>query len=168
MRNRITIVLMLASLAAAGAMYAGTSDAATGARPLTFTMSSVTVHGKELPIKIYSSGAITAEGTWHETTHNDVDRVRIVFPKGTLYVVARENLSWRPNFAACMGKARGGTTWKITGGTGAYRGASGGGTYTDGGTLLGARSADGTCLGQNATPPYVLVTADFVGHLQTS
>ena len=129
------------------------------------TIASVTINGKELPIHVYSSGAITAAGAWTEKTVGGLDHVTIDFPKGKLFVSAGENLRWQADVKACLGKARGGTTWKVTGGSGAYRGATGGGTYTDGGTLLGARAADGTCLGRKAAPPYVLVTGDFVGTL---
>lgn len=170
MLHRITIVLAVVGLALTAA-FVGLADAATHTTtglPIAFTMDSVTTGGRELPIKIYASGAITAVGTWHEKTVHGVDHVAIAFPKGEIFVTAREALSWRPDIAACIAKARGGTTWAVTGGTRAYRGARGGGTYTDAGTMLGARDAAGACLGPNTPPPYVVVTADFVGKLTTA
>ena len=160
-----TACAALAAVAVTGATGPGLgASPAQAPRNQVFSIISLTVHGKERPIPVVGSGAITAAGVFTEKAiARDLDRITLRFPKGTLVLRARENLSWKPDLGACLATARGGTTWKVIGGTGAYAGATGGGTYTDHGTLLGARGADGACLGKAAPPPYVIVTADFVG-----
>jgi hypothetical protein len=69
---------------------------------------------------------------------------------------------WRPSFRACAAGAHGGGTFKITGGTGAYRHAKGAGHFADSGVQLGARTPNGACL-VNAPPRLIYVIAALTG-----
>jgi hypothetical protein len=55
-----------------------------------------------------------------------------------------------PDVARCRAIAHGRGTFRITGGTRAYRGARGRGSYRRRSVITGARGPGGACLGQSA------------------
>ena len=54
-------------------------------------------------------------------------------------------------------------TFKITGGSGAFRGATGEGTFSRQSTLIGDRLPSGACPGKNTPPKAVYTTSTFIG-----
>lgn len=151
---------------AAATAPASQAAAASGPPNQVFSTISLTAHGTERPMTVVGSGAITAEGrTSERSLGHDLLRLTLRFPTGTLVLRTRENLTWKPDFAACLATGRGGASWRVVGGTGAYAGATGSGRYVNHGTLLGSRDSGGACLGTTAPPVYVIVTADFTGRV---
>ena len=165
--QRARLLATLVTLAVATSLAAVSSAAAADQPNLAFFIDSVTAGGKERPISVYASGAIDGEGAFSERSlGGDIHRVTLRFPRGTVTLTLRETLTWEPDLVGCVARAGGHSTWKITGGTGAYRGATGSGTYRDYGVLLGRRDPRGRCLGEKAMPTYVHVGAEFVGTLR--
>ena len=81
----------------------------------------------------------------------------------THWIVATDTFSAvHPDYKACKGNLVGRGVFTITGGTGAYAGVSGKGTYTRKGVLIGARDASGACLPKHK-PKASYVTVKFTG-----
>lgn len=129
---------VIACLAAGTAAFLGFSSAAwaaTGSETLTFFG-----RGDE-PVTIVASGPITGVGQSIET---GPDTETDVFAQGTVNVVhpvASETDTFDP--VACLVRATFSGTYTVTGGTGAFAGATGQGTFT--GEFVGVlrRTADG-------------------------
>lgn len=75
---------------------------------------------------------------------------RFVFPDGEIAVHNLGQLSIQFNPVRCVGTLTFSGTWDVTGGTGAYVGADGGGTFSGRGTFVNRRAPDGTCTQENA------------------
>jgi hypothetical protein len=154
---------MRISIAILAALILTGSAAAHGTHAQRFTLYTANTHGSDLPVAVRATGTIDAVGTETQTDTampgGQVNRVTLHFPKGTIRLVAPERFAWKPDYPSCSAIATGGGTFTITGGTGAYRNATGKGTFTSHGVALGAHSKDGACLAK-AQPAanYVVVT----------
>jgi len=151
------IAPMLAVTLDSGSLLAAAASARTQLGPQRITMTFVTLSGKEKPVHVVASGPISGTGTETQTEKNtaagQTNYVTLHFPNGTVHLKAPEKFAWLPNLKTCSATAKGGGTFTITGGTGAFKRATGSGTFTDRGTLLGARSASGQCLGPKSHEP---------------
>jgi len=168
---RITRTRIAAAVLAAVAASAGLGTAAASASadakllPQRFTLYTANVRGTDAPVAVQANGPISGVGTVTQIARSasggrEVNLVTLRFATGTVRLVAPERSGWKIDARSCAAKAFGAGTFRITGGTGAYRGARGSGSFTNHGVALGARSADGACLADKAPPVvnYVVVT----------
>jgi hypothetical protein len=159
------------ALAIAAPIILGTAAVSSAAKakplPQRFTLFSANVRGKDVPMAVEAAGQINGIGTETQTDKDtpggQTNHATLHFAGGTLRLVAPEQFDWKANLRTCSATASGGGTFTIEGGTGAYRGATGKGTFTAHGVLIGARSKSGTCLGENAPPAANYVTVTAVG-----
>jgi hypothetical protein len=162
--HRRAATLALAAAALVFATAAAGAGAAAKPQAQRFTLYTANLRGKDVPVVVEAAGPISGIGTEtqseKDTSAGQVNYVKLHFAGGTIRLVAPERFAWKPNLRTCSATAAGGGTWKLTGGTGAYSGVVGRGTFTSHGVLLGARSANGACLGEKAPPTanYVSVT----------
>jgi len=87
----------------------------------------------DLNYKVVASGPVSGVGemTIVEETSDDSHQdftAELVFPNGSITIRVTGPSTINVNPAACAGSLRGTLQWTITGGTGAYEGASGSGT----------------------------------------
>jgi hypothetical protein len=148
------IKLSAAVLAAAavatvgGTAAAGASDAARA--PQRFTVYSANIANKDAPLLVQATGRIAGIGTATAKEDRAGDRVPLTFklPRGKLFVTAHDKFAWKPDLTTCTATGRATGRYKITGGTRAYRGATGHGTFVEKGAAIGVRGAHGRCLQQ--------------------
>lgn len=164
-RRAAALVVALATASGLGTSLAGAS--ASNPRAQNFTLFSANVRGKDAPMAVKAAGPIAGIGTESQNdtdTHGgQVNYVTLHFAKGTLRLIAPERFGWKPDLPSCTATANGNGAFTIKGGTGAYRGATGKGTFTARGVLIGARSPNGTCLGEKAPPTVNYVTVTLTG-----
>jgi hypothetical protein len=145
-----TLVLVGALLGLlAGAVHA----APASARAQTFTASFLTIAGVDKPTFVVAHGPIegvaTATQTEKQKNGAQINYVVLHFERGSVRMTAVEpRFGFAPDAATCTGRAHGGGTWTITGGTGAYAGLTGNGTFSTGGTAIAQRSVTGACRGE--------------------
>jgi hypothetical protein len=147
------VVLSLLSLSYAATEAAGAKELAsakpTGATPLPqrLTIYSANVADKEAPALGEATGPISGIGlvTFRDAPGNAVP-FTLVLPKGTVSFSARGDFRWKPDFATCTATRDIRGTYTITGGTGAYRSATGKGTFSEHGAGIGVRNSNGKCL----------------------
>lgn len=164
-RVAVVFIVALAVLAAANVLGAAATIGASGSKllPQRFTLFTASVRGKDVPVVVQAAGPISGLGTETQTEKNtsngQVNYAMLRFANGTVRFVAPETFAWKPDFRTCSATASGGGTFRITGGTGAYRGATGKGTFTSHGVMIGARDSHGNCLSKaQPTVNYVTVT----------
>jgi hypothetical protein len=151
------------AVAAALAASAMPSAAAPAQR---FTLTARTVAGHDSPTHVRAAGPIRGAGTVaiRSSANNRVDHMTMRLAGGKVFLVAVEKaFVVRPDLMHCRAFARGHGTFRVTGGTRAYRGARGHGTYRRRSVIVGARGADGSCLGQSAPPAATRTTVRMVG-----
>ena len=141
----------LAGVAALTASAALACPAGAASPAETWVMNSATVHGADKPIRIVASGPVSGAGLltqeFEETENGDVVHAVWHFAKGTVSADAYEDFALAFDPVACRGVATSSGTWVITGGTGAYAGATGHGTFGGTGTIIGQRDQAGACQG---------------------
>jgi hypothetical protein len=97
--------------------------------------------------RVVASGVIDAVGTDRFLPSPDGDPnsySRYVFRDGTLSITTTpDTFDLTQNPTSCIGRFTASGTWTISGGTGAYRGATGGGGLTAEGVVVAARTAQG-------------------------
>jgi hypothetical protein len=132
----------------AGASPAAGSAAVSGAEHFQL----ITLSPTATTLSVTSWGVDTMAGTDHEGSSNtNTATDKLVYPKGTFKVTHTGPFSMKMNSKSCFitGTSKG--TIKISGGTGAYKGISGKGTYSL--TVIGIapKTKSGAC-NQNANP----------------
>lgn len=115
-------------------------------------LHSLTLGGKEQPVHVVARGPISGIGTLahdRETRSGRAHEVTLRLGRGTVGLslrLTREGEGWRRvNRRTCAAKRFGRGTFTITGGTGAYEGAAGKGTFTQGGIAIAQRTRTGRC-----------------------
>jgi hypothetical protein len=150
----VSVILALAGVA--GALAAAGSARGAAQR---FVLYSASIGNKDAPMLVRATGPIAAIGS--ATSEDDVvgDTVPLTFsfPKGTLSLKAHVTLNWKPDLATCTATRHGTGTYRITGGTGSYRGMAARGTYVEDGWGIGVRDKQGRCL-QRFKLNYVVAT----------
>jgi len=136
------------------AVPAGASPAA--ARPASVSGAQhfqlVTTSATTTTPPVIGWGVVTAAGVDHEGSSNtNTATDKFVFPKGTFKVTHTGPFTIKANSKTCfiMGTSKG--TFKISGGTGAYKGISGKGTFSLTVVGIAPRTKTGAC-NQNANP----------------
>jgi hypothetical protein len=103
-------------------------------------------------VQFVSEGPGPEPGTFVTTTEH-------VFPDGSVFVTVTSTGEMRFNEHACIAFNTGRGTWVITGGTGAYTGATGQGTFASRNILSGERTPDGC----PAEPDHLISNVRLVG-----
>jgi hypothetical protein len=153
MQPRITRLVAVAGAVCAAAAAATVASANPAASAQRFTLTTNTVHGKDSPVRVIASGPIGGVGTVRlkSSRDNRVDHMTLQLPNGTVVLVATEkSFAVHPDPRKCIATSIGRGTFTIDGGTNAFRGARGHGTYQRRGVLIGARNRKGACLGRKA------------------
>jgi len=157
--HRLVLAAALATLSLGVAVWG--EDGAAGQAPSSQVIKvySLTLRGEEQPVHVAARGPISGIGTVasdRETRSGRVHQVTLRFDRGTVGLTLRltpEGEGWRSvNRRSCTAKRFGRGTFTITGGTGAYEGATGEGKFTEGGIVIAQRTTSGECLGER-TPP---------------
>ena len=99
---------------------------------------------------VVASGAVSAVGTDQYAPSQpgdpaNVDHDTFVFPHGTLSSMVTKQVDQMTSLNACTVALKMAGTFQINGGTGAYQGAHGGGTFTQQGIGFGAHLPSGAC-----------------------
>jgi len=156
---------LLLPLAAALAVLAAGGSAGAASANEHLTLSSTTVKGVDHNRRVVAVGAVRATGTFTgKDTNSSRDLITLHFAKGTITLAGHERKTRIvPDLRACRATNTGRGTFTITGGTGAYAGITGNGTYLRHTLMIGARDGKGTCLGQKAPPKLVRYKATVTG-----
>lgn len=149
---------MISILAAAALSLAG------GGQPQHFVLTGKTLHGVDSPIRVVGTGPIRGRGVAVDAEAAKVGHLTIRLAKGTVRITDRETgIAAHPDPQACKAALVAHGRYAIVGGTGAYAGATGVGTFVRHQQILGARSASGSCLGRNAPPAAVYSVVQMTG-----
>jgi hypothetical protein len=136
------------TIAVAGVMTATAATHATGAPTArTETFQMMTTSGTSQDLSVIASGAFTAAGVDHQHSNSDT----FAFPDGTITVKHSPGHGQQSlNRHTCLLTVNVHGTFSVGGGTGSYRGITGGGRYRLSILAVAAR-AGGKC-GLNAPP----------------
>jgi hypothetical protein len=153
-RHRFAVAAGLVTLSLTAAASGEAGAAGQGSSTQAIKVYSLTLRGEERPVHVVARGPINGIGTLaadRETGDGRAHQVTLRFDRGTVRLtlrLTREGEGWRtPNRRACTARRFGRGTFTITGGTGAYEGASGEGTFKQGGIAIAQRTRSGKCLG---------------------
>ena len=165
MQPRITrlVVVTVGVCAAATATVAYAHPATSTQR---FTLTAKTVQGKDSPTRVTATGPIRGAGGVQIKSSPDtrVDHMTLKLAKGAVFLTATEkSFAVHPNLRKCIATTVGLGIFTIDGGTNAFKGARGHGTYQRSGILIGARRANGACLGRKAPPTATSITVVMTG-----
>jgi hypothetical protein len=157
------ITLALAISAGAATVAAASTDASSKAE--RFTLSGATIRGVDRPLRVTAVGPIAGSGTARDkdgaARH---DTLVFHLAKGTVTVSADEkSIAAHPDFHTCTAKIVAQGTFTITGGTRAFHGATGNGTFTRHTSIIGGRNSSGACLPKSAPPKAVYNTVTMIG-----
>jgi hypothetical protein len=149
MKRRINAGLAI-MIVALGIAAAAASAAQSGKQRITATF--LTIGRSDKPTHVIARGPINGIGeatqTEKQTKSGQINYVTLHFEKGTVRMVAKEpRFGWKLDPRTCTGSAYGSGTFTITGGTGAYKHATGNGTFSTTGTAIVQRSPRGKCRG---------------------
>jgi hypothetical protein len=149
-RNRLIATagaaLATAAMVVSGALAASATTTATATEHFQIANDNPT--SNKNPLIAY--GAFTAHGTDIEGNHN---LARFVFRNGTLKIKHSNGKGTQKfNPRTCLLRINERGTYKVLGGTGAYRGASGHGTYHLQILAIAARKG-GKCVTKQNVPP---------------
>jgi hypothetical protein len=161
------LTALAAALTASIFLAAAAAGEASGSKLLAqrFTLSGETIQGIDKTIRVVAAGPISGTGTVSApNTASRLDRLTLHLAKGSVFlVVAEKTVAAHPDYRTCTAKINGDGTFTITGGTRAFQGARGSGTFSRQSTLIGGRGASGKCLGSNAVPKAVHTTSTLIG-----
>lgn len=136
-------------------VLAATVTAAGSSQQFVFT--GQTIHGHGGKMTVTASGPISGAGVGFGVHLRDgSDRTTIRLAKGTVVIHSRQtSVSAKPDLRTCTAEIVERGVFQVTGGTAAYAGAAGKGTFVRRSHLVGARNASGVCLGRKAIPAAV-------------
>ena len=168
---------VLAASVAAATLTAGVAVAAPGhdghhatarASHQSFAMTFLTLKGKDRPTHVVAAGPIHGRGTMvervvHESRSATTLSSVITLPGGKVTLRVRDTGSISLDKHSCTARQNGKGIWKVVSGTGAYRGATGHGTFVRRAFVVGAFGGDGRCLGESAPPASVSGTVVATG-----
>jgi len=156
------IIKRLALAAAIGAVALGANPgfaAADGANQ-EFTIVKLGANTGTVVGSGLITGAGTEENTKHDVGPGQPFKVTFTFPQGMLFI---DNVPGPPqidfNPTSCLTRITIHPVTTVTGGTGAFAGASGAGTATTDITTIANRGADGNCLPPSSPPLFELAIA---------
>lgn len=164
MRVPTTLLLTVLTTAALG-----TTPAASSETDQRFVMTMHSRDGADSPTHVTATGPVQGTGTETQTYLGrspegyTLIRFTLHLPDGTLTADAVEDhtLSFDPRSCTATGYGTG--TWDVVEGTGAYAGATGGGTFEATSRIVGQRDERGECVGRRQSPRVVETTLKAVG-----
>lgn len=157
MSTRHRLTLALAAGVTAAAVVPVLPALASGPSHQRFTMTFASIADKDRPVRVVAAGPIQGTGTMtqrvvKETSHGDVLAATLKLPAGKVRLRVHDHESMRLDLRSCTARQVGKGTWRIVSGTGAYRGASGSGTFVRRALIVGAFDDSARCLGESAPP----------------
>ncbi len=161
--------IIAATAAALTMLVTASPSSAHGLDIQRLTLLFATRNGIDEPVLAIAAGPIAGVGTETQTEQEVGDQqisyAVLHLPRGDVNLTAFETFTWTPDYRACLAHGTGSGTFTITGGTGAYTAATGQGTFTDRGLLIGARDSQGQCQGPTSPipPKLVLVRLNATG-----
>jgi hypothetical protein len=136
--------------------------------PQRFTIYTATIANKDAPWLVEATGPISGVGlVTAGAAPGNTAPLTLALPKGKVFLSARGDFRWKPDFATCTATRDIRGTYTITGGTSAYRSAAGKGTLSEHGAGIGVRSSSGKCL-QKFKVNYVTVVLTGRASARTS
>ena len=154
---RMTMVAAIVAMALLVASSAPASAAPTGTERLTLTTTNfnpVAASGT-----VVATGPVSGKGTFAQTP-GDVFEIVVDLPQGRLFLVVEDtSRTVNTNERACLVTFNGGGSVVVTGGTGAFAGASGSGTHSWRGSTGFPKNADRTCNWNAAPRAFIITTA---------
>jgi hypothetical protein len=158
----VIAAVLLSLVALASAEPAGAQQV-----PQRFTIYSANIANKDAPMLVAASGPISGIGLVTTSDAPGAVPITLALPKGKVFLSAQGDFRWKPDFATCTATRDIRGTYTITGGTGAYRSATGKGTFREHGAGIGARSSSGKCL-QRFKVNYVTVVLTGTASVRSS
>ncbi len=153
--KRLVSVATVASVASLALLaFPGSAMAQTGG-----SQRFVVVAAGRPPVArmVFAAGPISGVGTEViESNPPGVATLRWVFPQGTLFVTTTYASEIEIDPQTCLRTVTLEGTWQITGGTGEFEGATGGGTLSGTNRSWGTRTPEGGC-----GPPAIVVAQVF-------
>jgi len=138
------VVVLAAALSTVLALALVTAESASAATRGSVTFTAYSNHENATTYPVIAHGVIHARGVDHVLSNR---RDRFVFPRGALLVRHRSTSSHGSfDSVTCTGHFTDRGIWHITGGTRAYAGARGVGTYVARGVIVTRVSSTGLCL----------------------
>lgn len=167
-RTALAVAATVALTTSAGltASHLGSAAAASGATE-HFRIYSGNLRDHDLREVFSGRGPVHGVGTAKPNDDAPGDSIPVVITMrggGKVFLTAHGPFTWHPDLRTCTATEHDTGTYKITGGTGRYRGATGSGTYTERGAGIGRRNAQGVCQ-QSFAINYVVVDARGAIHL---
>jgi hypothetical protein len=157
-RKRATVLAMTGAAVAAGLVLAGPAGASPlAARPAAVSgiehFQIMSTSGSATTAVVIAYGAFINHGIDHENNSSaKTSTDRFTFAGGSFKVVHTTKLqSQLSNAKACFYSFSQKGTYKLTGGTGRYKGISGSGTFTGSDLGFGPKTKSGAC-NENANP----------------
>jgi len=154
---RVTTVAAIVVMALLVAPSAPASAAPTGTERLTLVTTSFTLDTASG--RVVATGPVAGAGTFFQGP-GDVYEMTVDLPQGDLFLLV-ENTSFTidTNERACVDRFSGTESFVVTGGSGAFSGASGRGSDSYRGTTVYPRNADGTCNFEAVPRGFIIATA---------
>lgn len=159
------LVLSAAIFGLAVAGTAGPATAATGTQE--FTVVKIGTNTGTVVARGVITGAGREENNRLQVPRGGPFQVEFTFPQGkvfqTITPVGAPEIEFNPT--TCVARVRIFDTTEITGGTGAYAGATGSGVANAVLTIIRGRNADGSCLDATAPPTFEMSQVKATGTL---
>lgn len=152
--RRMSMVAAIVAMALLLAPSAPAS-AAPGTERLTLTTTNFTPGAASG--RVVATGPVTGLGTFTQTP-GDVFEIVVDLPQGSLFLLV-EDTTRAVDTTACVVHFSGGGTVVVTGGTGAFSGASGSGSHSWRGHTGFPKNADGSCNYNAAPNAFIIATA---------
>ena len=151
---RMTMVAAIVAMALLVAPSAA-SAAPSGTQRLTLTTTNFTPGAASG--RVVATGTVNGLGTFTQTP-GDVFEIVVDLPEGSLFLLV-EDTTRTVDTTACVVHFSGGGNVLVTGGTGAFSGASGSGTHSWRGSTGFPKNADGTCDYSAAPRAFIIASA---------
>ncbi len=164
--RKLALGAAIVGLAVAGTP--GPATAATG--PQDFTVVKIGTNTGTVVARGVITGAGREENNRLQVPRGAPFQVEFTFPQGRVYQtitpVGAPQIDFNPT--TCVARVKIFDTTEITGGTGAYAGATGSGVANAELTIIRGRNADGSCMDATAAPIFEMSRVKATGTLSVT